>query len=142
MSLSFPEVCDALVARLTLALGSSTVFDGPPTRFLGGAGVAVGVTRADMASEFNVNPADVAGGLSEELSIHVLVWSGSGNTTFKQHRDIVAANVQGVFDVITQDRTIGGVVDTSDVTSGTWMQDQTGEGALVTCEITIYVRKF
>jgi hypothetical protein len=141
-NLTFPVVSDALVAKLTIALGTSLVFDGPPSRYVGSTGVAVGATREDMSSEVNFNAADLGGGLNQELSVHVLAWSGSGDTTFKKHRDNVAALIQIVIDTVAGDRSLGGVVSTSDVTSGTWMQEQTGDGALVTCEITIYVRKF
>lgn len=140
--LAFPDVCDALTASLGQALGVDAVFDGPPPRLVGLAGLAVGATRQDVSSDFTADPADLGGATTESIVIACLAWSADGRVVFKPHRDAVRAIVVAAEEQLAADRTLGGVVDTCDVTGGTWMQEQTGEGALVTCEFRISVRRF
>ena len=142
MILSFPEVCDALTASMGQILGKDVVFDGPPVRDVGTSGLAIGATREDDTSSFAAQAADLAGGISESLTITCLAWSGSGDTVFKPARDQVRAIVAAVSVQLQADPTLGGAVDTSDITGGTWTQEQTGEGALVTCEFRIATRQF
>lgn len=139
---AFPQVCDALVASLRQVLGADVVFDGIPVQQVGAAGVAVGATREDTSSGFAARPSDLAGGISESLTITCLAWSGDGRTVFKPHRDAVGATMLAVIAVVDADRTLGGVVDTAEVTGGTWQQEQTGEGVLVTCEFQITVQTY
>jgi hypothetical protein len=142
MILVFPAVCDALTTMLGQKIGSSNVYDGPPARFVGSSGLAIGATREDVSSEFNADPAGLGGGVSEGVTVTCLAWAGGGGTVFKPFRDTVRGIVSAVTDVVTADPSLGGVCDTSDITGGTWTQDQTGEGALVACEFRISVRKF
>lgn len=139
---AFPDACDALTASLGQALGADNVFDGPPPRLIGLSGLAVGATREDVSSDFTVDPADLSGGTAEGISITCLAWSADGRVVFKPHRDAVRALVVAAETRIAADRTLGGAVDTCDVTGGTWTQEQTGEGALVTCEFRISLRRF
>jgi hypothetical protein len=44
--------------------------------------------------------------------------------------------------VLGADPTVSGAVDTASLTGGTWTQEQTGEGALVTCEFRVSLRRF
>jgi len=61
---------------------------------------------------------------------------------FKPARDQVGDIVTATTDRIAADRTLGGVVSTADVTGGIWQQEQTGEGALCTCEFRILVQQY
>ena len=138
----FPQVCDALTLSLGQVLGADVVFDGPPVRDVGSSGLAIGATREDTSAGFSAEASDLAGGVSEGLTITCLAWSGSGDVVFKPARDRVGDIVTATTTRIAADRTLGGVVDTADVTGGTWMQEQTGEGALVTCEFRIFVQQY
>lgn len=142
MSLVFPAVCDALTSKLGFLLGTPSVYDGPPARFVGSSGVAIGATREDVSSEYSASPASLDGDTSEGVTVACLAWSGGGGTVFKPHRDIVRAIVDTVSTLIVSDPSLGGVCDTSDITSGVWMQEQTGDGALVSCEFRIVIRRF
>jgi hypothetical protein len=123
-------------------LGADLVFDGPPVQNVGSSGLSIGATRGDDTTSFSAQASDLASGISESLTITCLAWSGSGDTVFKPARDRVGDIVTATTTRIAADRTLGGVVDTADVTGGTWQQDQTGEGALVTCEFRIFVQKY
>ena len=138
----FPEVCDALVTSLRLVLGADSVFDGPPVQAVGSSGLSIGATRGDDTTSFSASASDLAGGVSESLTVTCLAWSGSGDVVFKPARYRVGDIVTTTTTRIAADRTLGGVVDTADVVGGTWMQEQTGEGALVTCEFRIFVQQY
>lgn len=141
--LAFPAVCDALTAAFGLALGDpQQVFDGPPTQYVGLAGVAVGATRQDVASEFLTPPAGLDGASGEDVTVACMAWSGGGDTVFKPHRDAVLGFLTACDRQLAVDRSLGGVVDAAFMAGGTWTQDQTGSGALVTCEFRINIRKF
>lgn len=141
--LAFPAVCDALTAAFTRALGSgSQVFDGPPTQYVGLAGVSVGATREDISSEFTAPPAGLDGASGEDIVVSCLAWSGSGSTTFKPHRDVVLGYLAGIEAELAIDRSLAGAVDAAFLTGGTWTQNQTGSGALVTCEFRVTCRRF
>lgn len=139
--IAFPTACDALVALVTPTAGVD-VFDGPPARMPGTAGLAVGATREDITSEWVAPATDLGGGFGEDLTVTCLAWSGSGDVVFKPHRDAVGAVVEAVTAALRADPTVGGTVATAAVTGGTWTQEQTGEGALVTCEFRVYLRRF
>jgi len=139
---SFPAVCDALVTAMGQVLGTDVVFDGTPVRDVGPSGLAIGTTREDVSSAFSASAADLGGGLSEGLTVTCLAWAGSGDTVFKAARDRVGEIVTATTNRITADPTLGGVVDTADVSGGIWQQEQTGEGALVTCEFRILVQQY
>jgi hypothetical protein len=138
----FPQVCDALVASLSQVLGADLVFDGPPVRDVGSFGLAIGATREDVSSSFSAEASDLAGGVSEGLTITCLAWSGSGDTVFKAARDRVGDIFSATTARIAADRTLGGAVDMVDIVGGTWMQEQSGEGALVTLEFRIFVQAY
>lgn len=140
--LAFPEVCDALTGVLGQALGAERVLDGPPARMVGASGLAVGATREDVSSEFQAPAADMAGGVGEDITVTCLAWSGSGGVVFKPHRDAVRDILTAAEATLSVDRTLGGVVDTAYLTGGVWTQEQTGEGAVVTCEFRISARRF
>ena len=142
MILAFPAVCDALTASLSQVLGADSVYDGPSVQDIGSSGLAIGATREDTSAGFSAEASDLAGGVSEGLTITCLAWSGSGDVVFKPARDRVGDIVTATTNRIAADRTLGGAVDTADMTGGTWMQEQTGEGALVTCEFRIVVQKY
>jgi hypothetical protein len=139
---SFPDVCDALTTALGQTIGSSNVYDGPPAQFIGSSGLAIGATREDVSSEFTSSPAGLGGASDQDLTVTCLAWSGGGGVIFKPHRDTVGGIVAATTNRISTDPSLGGVVDTCEVTGGTWAQEQTGEGALVTCEFRVNVRKF
>jgi len=67
--LSFPAVCDALMSSLSQVLGADRVFDGPPVQSVGSSGLAIGATREDTSAGFSAEAADLAGGLSEGLTV-------------------------------------------------------------------------
>jgi hypothetical protein len=142
MILAFPEVCDALTQSMGLVLGADVVFDGPPVRDVSPYGLAIGATREDDTSSFVAAASDLAGGISESLTVTCLAWSGSGDTVFKPARDQVRDIVAAVSMQLQVDRTLAGAVSTADITGGTWAQEQTGEGALVTCEFRINVQQY
>jgi hypothetical protein len=142
MSLSFPDVCDALTVGLGQAIGSANVYDGPPARFLGSSGLAIGATIEDVSSEFTSSPAGLGGASDEAVTVSCLAWAGGGGTVFKPLRDTVRAIVDAAIAEIAADPSLGGACDTADVTGGMWTQDQTGEGALVRCEFRVVARQF
>ena len=150
-SSAFGPMTDALVALCRRAVeplnparttGPVTVLDGPAVSYVGTAGVAVGATREDVTAEWSTQPSDLGGSSRLTLPISCLAWSGSGSTPFAPHR----ATVTGVLDVIeaelAADRSLGGAVSTAWITGGTWMQEQTGSGALVTCEFRVTCLQF
>lgn len=137
MILTFPDVCDALYRVAGLALGADAVFDGPPASMPGSSGLAIGATREDTASDFAAPPAGLSGATAEDLTVTCLAWSGSGDVVCKPMRDRVREIVATLADGIATDPTLDGVVDRAEITGGTWMQEQTGEGALVTLEFRI-----
>jgi hypothetical protein len=55
---------------------------------------------------------------------------------------VVNTIMTAVAEQLAADRTLGGVADTAYMTGGTWMQEQTGDGALVTCEFRIVIDRF
>jgi hypothetical protein len=142
MILAFPQICDALTTLMNNALGATRVFDGPQVRQVGPSGVAIGATREDVSSEFTSDSSSLGGDVNQGTTITCLAWAGGGGTVFKPYRDTVRDIVTAASDAIAADRTLGGVVSTADLTGGVWMQEQTGEGAVVTCEFRVYVRKF
>jgi hypothetical protein len=142
LSLAFPEVCDALTAAFSLALGADNVFDGPPAQMVRASGLAIGATREDVSSEFSSPPAGLDGTVGEDITVTCLAWSGGGDVVFKPHRDAVNTIMTAVAEQLAADRTLGGVADTAYMTGGTWMQEQTGDGALVTCEFRIVINRF
>lgn len=137
MILAFPDVCDALYRIMSLALGADAVFDGPPAAMPGSSGLAIGATREDTTSDFAAPPAGLSGATSEDLTVTCLAWAGSGDVVFAPMRDRVREITQAVATGITADPTLGHVVDRAEITGGTWMQEQTGEGALVTLEFRV-----
>lgn len=139
--IAFPGVCDALVTALTQATGV-LVFDGPPARMVGSSGISVGATREDIVSEW-LAPATSLDGLSgEDLTIACLAWSGGGGVVFKPHRDVVGGLLDLVIQRLTADPTVGGAVSRTEVAGGSWTQEQTGEGALVTVEFRVSLHRF
>jgi hypothetical protein len=139
--IAFPEACDALVAAFSQASGID-VFDGPPARLPGSRGIAVGAAREDVSSEWLAPAVDLGGGFGEDLTVTCLAWSGGGGVVFKPHRDAVRGLLDVVVATLGADPTIGGAVDAATLTGGTWTQEQTGEGALVTCEFRVSLRRF
>lgn len=138
----FPEACDTLVAAFKQATGAD-IFDGPPARMPSSTGVAVGATREpDVTSEWQAPSTDMGGGYGEDLTVVCLAWSGGGGVVFKPYRDQVRDLLELVVAALAADRTLGGSVSTVDLTGGTWTQEQTGEGALVTCEFRVHLRRF
>lgn len=137
-----PGVFDAFTAAMVGALGAGVVFDGPPVAYVGSRGVALGATRDSESVPWLAPPSDLGGEGGEAFSIPCLAWSGSGDTVFKPHRDAVAAFLVVAEQVVSADRRFGGVVDTAWITGGTWLQEQTGSGALVTCEFRIDCTRF
>lgn len=154
MSTAFAAIADALVAAFGRAVtplndtrtaaGTSPigVLDGPAVEYVGSAGVAVGATREDVIADWAVRPADLAGDSRLTLPITCLAWSGSGSTAFGPHRTVVAAVLAAIEAELATDRDLGGVVSTAWITGGTWMQEQTGAGALVTCEFRVSTTQF
>lgn len=140
--LAFPALCDALTASFGAALGADRAFDGPPARFAGSSGLAIGATREDVSSEFQAPPSGLDGASGEDVTVTCLAWSGDGSTEFKRHRDAVRDILAAAEARLAVDRTLGGAVDTAYLTGGTWLQEQTGEGALVSCEFRISARRF
>lgn len=139
--IAFPAACDALVTAFRPVVGVD-VFDGPPAQLPGTTGIAVGATREDIVSEWVAPNVDLGGGIGEDLTVTCLTWSGSGGVVFKPHRDAVRSVVETVIATLHADPTVGGAVDTAAVLGGSWTQEQTGEGALVTCEFRLYLRRF
>lgn len=133
---ALPAVCDYLAAAFAAQLGPGRVFDGPPTQYIGSSGVALGATREDESVIWDAPTSDMTGS-GEAFTLRCLAWSGSGDVTFKPHRDAVAVFLVAAEEVVAADRTLGGAASTAWITGGTWMQEQTGSGALVTCEFRI-----
>jgi hypothetical protein len=106
------------------------------------SGLAIGATREDVSSEFSSPPAGLDGTVGEDITVTCLAWSGGGDVVFKPHRDAVNTIMTAVAEQLAADRTLGGVADTAYMTGGTWMQEQTGDGALVTCEFRIVINRF
>lgn len=154
MSTAFAEIADALTATFQAAvrslneernaagLASVAVYDGPSTSYVGSVGVAVGATREEVAAEWTTRPGDLAGDSRLTLPIVCLIWSGSGSTVFNPHRSTVAAVLAAIDAELAADRSLGGVVSTAWITGGTWAQEQTGSGALVTCEFRVTTTQF
>lgn len=143
-----PEVYDALVTSWQLiatdaGLEAGQILDGPATDYVGSEGVAVGATATDTTAEFLYPPSDLGGDSdSEQTTMPCLIWSGSGDTTFKARRDRVKAIYAVLRLDLARDRTIRGTVATAWITGGALDQVQTGRGALVTCEFRIEFRRF
>lgn len=142
MIYAFPGIVDALTSLLGQTLGGSNVYDGPPAAFVKSSGLSIGATREDVSSEFTQSPVALFGGPDESITVACLAWSGGGGTVFKPHRDTVRSIMSTVGDLISGNPSLGGVCDISDITGGSWTQEQTGEGALVTCEFRIVARRF
>jgi hypothetical protein len=139
--IGFPAACDALVTAFQQATGGD-VFDGPPARLPGSSGVAVGAAREDAASEWSAPPAGLDGSSGEDVTVTCLAWSGGGGVVFKPHRDTVRGLLELADAALAADRSLDGAVSTAYLTGGSWTQEQTGEGALVTCEFRINCRRF
>jgi hypothetical protein len=139
--IGFPAACDALVAAFAQATGGD-VFDGPPARLPGSSGVAVGTAREDAASEWTASAAGLDGRADEDVIVTCLAWSGGGGVVFKPHRDTVRGLLELAEQGLAADRSLGGAVDTAYLTGGSWTQEQTGEGALVTCEFRVNLHRF
>jgi hypothetical protein len=143
-----PDVYDALVASwklivVNMGLTEDQILDGPAVDYAGTEGVAVGATATDTTAEFLYPPSDLAGeGDAEQTTVPSLIWSGSGDTTFKPQRDRVKAIFAALRGDLARDRTIRGTVATAWITGGVVDQAQTGRGALVTCEFRIEFRRF
>jgi hypothetical protein len=154
VSTAFAAIADGLVAvferavaplsaaRVAANSSSINVLDGPAVNYVGTAGVAVGATREDVAVDWSTRPGDLAGDSRQTLPITCLAWSGSGSTSFAPHRTTVAAILTAIEAELAADRDLGGVVSTAWITGGTWMQEQTGSGALVTCEFRVTTTQF
>jgi hypothetical protein len=148
---AFGPMTDALVAATRRAVaplnptrttGPITVLDGPAVDYVGTAGVAIGATREDIAAEWSNAPGDLAGGSRLTMPITCLAWSGSGSTPFAPHRATVVAVLNAIEAELAADRSLAGAVSAAWITSGTWTQEQTGAGALVTCEFRVTCQRF
>lgn len=137
-----PGVFDTLTAAMVGAFGPGLVFDGPPAKYVDSKGVALGATRDSESVPWFAPPSDLGGASGEEFSIPCLAWAGWGQITFKPLRDDVAVFLTVAEELLAADRTIGGSVSTAWITGGTWLQEQTGTGALVTCEFRIDCTRF
>jgi hypothetical protein len=138
---AIPQVLDALVAALRLALPAVDVFDGPQSGAVGGEGIAVGTSREDNSVEFTWPAADLAGGDAEHATIACLVWSGSGDSTYQAARQRVAVLLDAVAAALAANRTLGGAVSSAWITGGVWQQ-QAVTGVLVTCEFQVEIDTF
>jgi hypothetical protein len=141
--IAVPGVLDALcqVLRTSSALTGVAVLDGPEAKTASNEGIVVGASREDVAVEFDL-PAGGMASTGERDTITCLVWSGSGATAFKAHRDRVDQLLTGVETALAADRTLRGLVAAAWISSGTLAQEQTGQGALVTAEIRVEVTLF
>jgi hypothetical protein len=143
---AIPEVLDALTAIWRTAqpagLRTDQVHDGPATEYAGTEGVGVGASIQDNGVEWTEPAADVGGGSAQRITVTCLVWSGSGDTTFKARRDRVDAILDALEQTVAADRSLGGAVSTAWLTSGALVQEQTGRGALVRAEVRLTVTRF
>jgi hypothetical protein len=138
---AIPQVLDALVAVFRAALPGVQVFDGPAAEYAGTEGVSVGASTEDVAIEFELPSAGLAS-TGEQDTVTCMVWSGSGGTVFKPHRDRCDEMVRAVVTALDTDPTLGGVVSTSGVSGGMFAQQQTGRGALVVAELRVSLTQF
>jgi hypothetical protein len=138
---AIPQVLDALVAVLKAALPGVSVFDGPAAEYAGTEGASVGASTEDVAVEFDLPAAGLVS-TGERDSITCMVWSGSGGTVFKPHRDRCNEMLRAVTQAIEADDTLGGVVSTSGVEGGIFAQQQTGRGVLVVAELRVTTTQF
>lgn len=133
---AIPAVLDALVEVFRVALPGVPVFDGPAAEYAGTEGASVGASTEDMAVEFEL-PDRGLGSRGERDQVVCLVWSGSGGTVFKPHRDRVDVMLAAVVDGLSRNPTLGGAVSRAVAVGGVFAQQQTGRGALVVAELRV-----
>lgn len=136
-ALRIADAIDALVTALQSALPAVLILDGPPVAEPGHEGIAIGASREDNSVEWTWQPAEIDGDPEEHATITCLAWYGSGDTVFALARDRVVALVGVVDAVLTADRTLAGAVTAAWITGGVLQQEQSGAGALVTCEFSV-----
>jgi hypothetical protein len=141
MSTAIPTALDALVAVFKVALPGVAVYDGPSADYAGTEGAAVGASREDDAIEFELPTAGL-GRNGERDVITCILWSGSGSTVFKPHRDRVNEMIGAVIAGLKTNLTLSGAVSTADVTGGVISQEQTGRGVLVIGELRVALTRF
>lgn len=138
---AIPAVLDALTDLFRTSLPGVPVFDGPAADYAGTEGASVGASAEDVAIEFDLPAAGLVS-TGERDTVTCMVWSGSGATVFKPHRDRVNEMLRAVIDGLDRDPTLGGVVSTADPSGGMFAQQQTGRGALVVAELRVTVTQF
>lgn len=138
---AIPAVLDALVLAVSAALPGVQVFDGPAADYAGTEGVSVGASTEDVAVEFEFPAAGLVTS-GERDTVTCMVWSGSGGTVFKPHRDRCNELLAAVVAAVDRDPTLGGVVSDSGASGGMFSQQQTGRGALVVAELRVTVTQF
>jgi hypothetical protein len=138
---AIPAALDALTAIFRVALPGVPVFDGPAAEYAGTEGASVGASAEDVAIEFDLPAAGLVT-TGERDTVTCMVWSGSGGTVFKPHRDRCDEMVRAVVAALDADPTLGGIVSTAGVSGGMFAQQQTGRGALVVAELRVSLTQF
>lgn len=143
---AIPEVYDYLYSRWKLMAGDAgltadQILDGPAAQYAGSEGVAVGATATDTTADIDYPSAALDGSEAEVTPFPNLIWSGSGDTTFRARRDRVKAIFAVIRADLARDRTLGGLVSDSWITGGSFDQSQVS-GALVTFEFRIQYQRF
>lgn len=84
-----PEAIDGLYAMWKASEGLTSVqmLDGDPVTYVGGEYLSVGLGGDDVATEVASERSGMGSRRSEVAEIPCAVWSASGGTTIKPHRD-------------------------------------------------------
>lgn len=143
---------DAYVAMLQdwPDLAEVQVLDGSTVDALELAGIAVGATRgalsgvavADPSAQFLVPTYGQSSEASSRTSFTSTIWAGAGDTSFGPHRSRAEALFVAASSALDDDRTLRGTVSAAWITAGQVVQEQTGDGALVTVEFRIDINRF
>lgn len=142
MDLYLPDIYDYVVTGFksvatSAGLTADQIADGPQVEYVGSDGVAVGATVDDTRGTFELPRLNLKSQQGENGLFPNLIWAGSGDVSFTARRTRVKAIFAVIATWVTQNRTLGGLVDTSWVEGGEMDQLQTGRGALVTCEFRV-----
>lgn len=137
-----PAAIDALRAAWgsAAALAGVQVLDGEPVTYVGGEYLTVGMSGDDAAVEATSARAGMGRRRQGAATVACGLWSASGNTVAKAHRDRVFALFAAAATVVREDPTLGGAVTRASVAAYTYRPRRNAKGAGAAVEFTVDVQ--
>jgi hypothetical protein len=118
------------------------ILDGPSPFDTGAAGIAVGASLEDPSGEFAIEKAAVQGDGRQRFTLRCIAWALSGETVWQKSRNKCTDIVRIAEATLATDRTMMGTVSSAFMVGGSFAQQMSDVGNLVTCEFRIDAVRF